>query len=254
MVFPPYTRVIYAKNTLEEVVCQIKFPAILKISQPQVNFQECIRATFPLFETKPAVEFPPDLPADMARMIGSRVGNVSQFLSRDKKWNASLYREFMALTCSAYVRWEEFRQFFEIPFQALTDIYAPAFYTRIGLRYRNVIRRGTLGLDGVPWKELLRPEICGELAAPEIGVNVEASTRELVINLGDNAKVHLVHGLVESDSYIIDADFFTESEIEATNVVAQLNTFNRESGRLIRWAITDRLHETMGPDPSPATA
>jgi uncharacterized protein (TIGR04255 family) len=249
MVFPESDRVIYANNTLEEVVCQAKFPTILKISQAQVEFQERIRATYPLLELKPAVEFPPEVPADMARVMGSRIGNVSHFLSREKVWDASLYREFLALTCSAYRRWEEFRERFQVPFQALAEIYSPAFYTRIGLRYRNVIRRGKLGLDGVPWPQLLRPEICGELAANEIGTKVEQASRELVVGLGEGAKVRLVHGLAESDSYVIDADFYTESEIEAANVIGQLDAFNRESGRLIRWAITDRLHEAMGPAP-----
>lgn len=248
MAFPDSPRVIYKDNTLEEVVCQVKFPTILKISEVPVEFQERIRGAFPLLEQKPAIELPPEIPPDMARVMASRVGNVSHFLSRDRVWDASLFREFLALTCTTYTRWEEFRRHFEVPFRALTEIYSPTFYTRIGLRYRNIIRRSKLGLGGVPWSELLRPEICGELAAPGIGDAVEQASRELVVIVDEGRKVRLAHGLAEGgDSYVIDADFFTDSEVEATNVAEQLDAFNRESGRLIRWAISNRLHAALGP-------
>lgn len=48
--FPETPRVIYAKNPLFEVICQLRFPAILKIdSEIPAGFQEKLRASFPLF-------------------------------------------------------------------------------------------------------------------------------------------------------------------------------------------------------------
>jgi hypothetical protein len=42
--FPESERIIYAKNPLESVICQLRFPAILKISsEPPVEFQETLR-------------------------------------------------------------------------------------------------------------------------------------------------------------------------------------------------------------------
>ena len=181
-------------------------------------------------------------------MVGVAGGSKFQFLSRDKNWTVSLFRDFLALSCSSYKRWEDFQDHFEGPFAALNEEYSPAFFNRIGLRYRNVIRRQKLGLESVPWSELLKPPICGELATPYIRDNIEEAARELLIQLGDGRKVRLVHWLIQKeDAYVIDADFFIESEVEAGNVTSQLNTFNRESGRLIRWAITDKLHAAMGP-------
>jgi uncharacterized protein (TIGR04255 family) len=251
MIFPASKRVIYDKNTLEEVICQVKFPAVLKISETPVEFQERIRQDFPVLEQKPPMVFPADLLPDLARLLPN-AGTVYQFSSRDKIWSLSLYREFLALTCKQYRRWEDFRNLFEIAFNALNNIYSPAFFSRIGLRYRNVIDRSKLGLSGKSWSDLLAKEICGELAADGIADKIEEARREIVIGMGGNQKVRIIHGLFgqsESDkTYVIDADFFNESEVEVANVREQLNAFNRESGSLFRWAITETLHDAMRPN------
>jgi uncharacterized protein (TIGR04255 family) len=248
MIFPDSDRVLYDDNTLEEVVCQVRFPAILKISEPPIEFQERVRLDFPLLEQKPPIDFPENMPPEMAKMLSAGAGTVFQFLSRDRVWAISLYREFLALTCSKYQRWEKFKSHFEGLFRALSDIYSPAFFSRIGLRYRNVIHRNKLQLADVPWSQLLRPEICGELSAPTIEGRAEQAARELILNLGEGRKVRLAHWLVPADdSYVIDADFYIESEVEVANVSAQLDAFNRESGRLFRWAITEKLHTALGP-------
>ena len=248
MVFPESPRVIYRDNPLEEVVCQVRFPAILKITETPIDFQERIRDRFPLLEQRPAIDLPPDIPSEMAKIMASRIGNVAHFLSRDKVWDAALYRDFLALSCKTYVKWEEFREWFQVPFHALCDIYSPAFYTRIGLRYRNVIHKTKLSLGDAAWSDLLDPHVCGELASPDIAGAVEYASRELLIKLSDKQKVRLMHGTSEDrDSYGIDADFFNDSETEVANVEPELNAFNRESGRLFRWAISQKLHDAMGP-------
>ncbi len=250
--FPESPRVIYGKNPLREVICQIRFPAILKIAETPASFQEAIRATFPVFKQRAAASsFPPDMPPELLRLFAGGDGTIFEFQSRDKHWHVSLYREFLALTCVKYTRWEEFRQFFQTPFSALETVYAPAFYVRIGLRYRNVIHLKELGLQGVAWSELLKPAICGELAENGVRGEVEAASRELVLKWDSKNMVRINHGLGEEiDSYVIDADFFIETEVESTNVQSILDAFNQESGRLFRWAITDRLHTAMQPHPA----
>ena len=55
MLFPPTQRVIYHENPLVEVVCQFRFPTILKIdAEIPVAFQEAVRSTFP--DYTPTVE------------------------------------------------------------------------------------------------------------------------------------------------------------------------------------------------------
>ena len=47
MPFPDAKRIIFRKNPLTEVVCQLRFPPILKIdAEVPANFQEAIRTEF----------------------------------------------------------------------------------------------------------------------------------------------------------------------------------------------------------------
>jgi uncharacterized protein (TIGR04255 family) len=72
MAFPEAPRVIYEKNPLDEVLCQLRFPTVLKIdAEPPAAFQELIRADYPFYERKPTFKLPPGLPAGVAQMVVS---------------------------------------------------------------------------------------------------------------------------------------------------------------------------------------
>jgi uncharacterized protein (TIGR04255 family) len=142
------------------------------------------------------------------------------------------------------------------PIEALTKLYAPAFFLRIGLRYRDRIDREKLGLQSVPWRELLRPEALGELGDDRIGPHVAHILRELLVRLSEDAgHVRVVHGLQrdgERLTYIIDSDFFTDKQTDTKAVGNALDAFNRRAGHLFRWYISTRLHDAMDPRDPPA--
>ncbi len=51
MPFPSANRVIFKRNPLKEVICQLRFPPILKIdSEIPANFQDLIRNEFPKYK------------------------------------------------------------------------------------------------------------------------------------------------------------------------------------------------------------
>jgi uncharacterized protein (TIGR04255 family) len=259
MTIPESQRVVYEKNPLDEVICQLRFPAILKIdSQEPAGFQEAIRKDYPIFEEPqglPVERGAPPIPPEMLRVMGAmgiKTRPVYKFKSADDRWTVALAREFVALTDRDYETWETFKAHLEAPLNALQSEYQPAFFTRIGLRYRDVIRRSELGLADVPWSELLAPHIAGELGSlPE--QEVEATTRQVEIRL-ETGRVRAVHGLAKDEEtsesmYFIDADFFVEGRTEAKDVQTTLKFFNRRAGRLFRWCIGDRLHAAMRPNP-----
>ena len=192
------------------------------------------------------------------RLLASELqilGSVSyEFLSADEAWTVSLTKEFLALTANHYERWEIFKDNLRLPRESLSEIYQPAFFSRIGLRYRNVIKRSVLGLDDADWSQLLQPPILGELAEPEVAPQIKQTRRDLILELEDIGQVRIRHGMVKihgSDElvYVIDADYFTEQRTEVSDAITTLDRFNRESGRLFRWCITERLHDAMEPQP-----
>jgi uncharacterized protein (TIGR04255 family) len=260
MPIPDFDRVIYQKPALTNVVCQLHFPPILRIgAEDPVAFQDGIRQEYPNFEERPSDflnELPPELRKVLpATILGKTGEKIYDFLSKDRKWQVSLARNFIALSTEDYNRWEEFKAHLEPALNQLHEQYRPSFYSRIGLRYRDVITRSKLGLEGVPWWELLQPHIAGELTDEHVRNEVKEAKRLVLIDLGENVgQVRLRHDLdklteSDEDCYVIDADYFTERNTEPSNAIETLNRLNGFAGRLFRWCITERVYQSMDPRP-----
>lgn len=260
MAFPEVDRVIYEKNPLEEVICQLRFPPILKVeTDTPADFQERIREQFPFYQMKGIGKLP-GVSDDLAKMLALDFpilpsGKAHEFKSRDEKWKFSLTKTFIALSCSQYQRWEDFKSHLTAPLLALEELYKPNFYTRLGLRYRDVIRRSSLSLNGVDWPELLRPWVTGVASQPEIADDIQEIEGVFLAALPESmGAVRVRHGVAVDEAskeqcYLIDADFFDETQTELSYAVHKLDHLNRQSRYLFRWCITDRLHQAMGPRP-----
>lgn len=263
MSFPEKPRVIYHHNPLDIVVCQLRFPPILRIvSNIPADFQDKVRLEFPLFvdDTGNAIELPTEfmekIPGDFFSALQIEKRKRYTFSTEDDSWVVNLEQDFIALTAQNYIRWEEFERYFRLPLEALHECYSPAFYVRTGLRYRNIIRRSELNLEGVEWSELLNERLAGVLSDEIIYSDIKNSSGTLEIKLDDGQSiVRIKHGLVmhkESGElcYLIDNDFFTTQKIGVNNAVDKLKYFNTKSGNLFRWCITEKLHDAMEPNPS----
>lgn len=260
MSFPDVPRVIYQINPLDAVFCQLRFPAILKIdTEPPAAFQEMIRTEYPFYEAKSPIRVPAGVSPNMAQMILADLPlgglNNHAFDSKDHTWILNLTREFLTLTCRAYQRWESFRDRLKEACDALNKHYNPPFFTRTGLRYRDVIRRSRLQLENTSWSELLQPWISGLLGMPETAERVKYAQALFALELAEEgARVQFQSGLAVEEQtnetvFVIDADFFTEQQTEPADVFNRLNILNRYARRFFRWCITDRLHDAMQPRP-----
>ncbi|MFZ5905009.1 MAG: TIGR04255 family protein [Chloroflexota bacterium] len=258
MPFPERKRIIYKKNPLERVICQLRFPPILKIeTEIPSAFQDKIRKDFPNFleKSEMQVELPIGIPGQSTEVPGKIVQSVSknmEFSSEDDSWKINLTRSFIALSALRYLRWESFKEKLSVPLEAFLGVYSPENYSRLGLRYIDIIKRSDLGLDGVGWDELLQPYILGILSTKEVGARVEGYESKNEIKLEDGtSSVRIVTKLIESDSgeicFLIDSDFFTTQKIAIHDAIAKLDYFNTRGSRLIQWCITDRLHTAMEP-------
>jgi len=256
--FPDSERIIYTKNPLESVICQFRFPDILKISsEPPVEFQEALRKEFPLFReipplNLPSTGWPSELAAIVTKLMPLPASKWYELTSEDNGWQITLTQDSLALLCKSYRRWEEFRAALQKALTLLEKIYEPSFFTRIGLRYCDVISRRALGLKDVPWSELLSEDLAAEFHS-RIANSVEGAWHQLSLRLqGDVAKVTLQHGLSNKDGdvcYVIDADYYATDRIGVKDAERILAYFNRQAGRVFRWCIAEKLHRAMGPEP-----
>jgi len=256
MRFPDSERVRYKQNPLVEVICQLRFKRLLKIeSDLPAVFQEKIRKAYP--DTREATTVS-TLPPQLAQLVGLEPGAIGQrafdFLTADSTWKVSLTSHFIAVTATEYRTWEDFKARLDPIVDAFCDVYDVGSFTRIGLRYRDVIQRSKLNLSGKRWAELLNGDLVGELREQSFEQAAKHAARELVLGLDfDEASVRLYHGFAqlqgtEESCYLIDSDFFREQETERADVKAILDRFNREAGRLFRWSIADPLHNSMEPE------
>jgi uncharacterized protein (TIGR04255 family) len=268
MPFPESARVIYANNPLVEVISQVRFPPILRIEADlPADFQDAIRNLFPVLtetaDINAALGIPAELagqvPAEVLQQLASFRLNVQtsprsfSFRSEDENWSLALSRDALSLTAARYERWEEFRDRLLPGLRALIDLYRPAFFGRVGLRYRDVICRSELGLVDVPWSDLFASHIAGELGAEPIADDVIVAARQLGVRLPEvGGQLLLRHGLTQKDGaselcFLIDADFYTAERTEVADVERVLEGFHSQAGRLFRWCIRPRLHEALDP-------
>jgi uncharacterized protein (TIGR04255 family) len=261
MPFPETPRVTYKKNPLRKVICQLRFPSILKIdAEVPAAFQERIRKEFPVLSEKVEVQFeisqkmegsiPPELLNQALKPTESR---NYEFSSEDEQWVVNLTRTFVALTANKYYKWEEFRDKLVGPLNALLNIYSPTHFSRIGLRYIDVIKRSELNLGDTSWSELLQPYMLGLLGSSVVADRIQSYESLSEIRLSDEKSIVRIVTKLETDPsgepcFIIDSDFHIMMKTNVGSALDILDYFNKRASRLIRWCITERLHQAMEPE------
>ena len=233
---------------------------ILEISAEEpAAFQKKIRSRYPLYSKEEGgIIVPKELAGLLAALPFPKPMNLltHKFLTEDSTRFISLTQEFVAISEQQYHRWEEFRQEIQDAQAALEEIYQPAFYSRIGLRYRDVINLSSLGLQDEPWDGLLKPAFLGILGAPEVQRHIPQIRTDSLIKLDEvpGGFLHLQHGLgmnvpATVDDYFIDVDFFTEDREATQNVSHILAIFNRLSGNFFRWASRQNFTKLLNQPP-----
>lgn len=258
--FSAKPRCRYGAHQLAEVICQLRFPEILAVSaNDPVEFQEAIRQDFPRFLRRQEMPAPrlTGVPGNMTVQNQKPVTNY-QFVSADGIWRVNLTNQFISLTCTKYTCWEDFAAHLDKPLAAFIKIYKPAYFERVGLRYLNFISRARLGLEGVPFSELIAPCYLGPLA--EEDVLESSSTRnsvdcELAIRGGCRVKIHAGPGLVKRGGmedkevkFIFDQDLYMPGQLQLNLVAGALQTLHSQADSIFRGAITEKLHEAMEPE------
>lgn len=239
-------RCIYKNNQLGEVICQLRFPEILTVEASiPVEFQETIRQVFPRYAVRK------EGPA------GKQTNNY-QFSTQDGVWRVNLTSKFISLACSRYRCWEEFAKMLDKPLAAFIQIYKPAYFERVGLRYLNFVSRQALELTDTPLRELFTPCYLGLLS--EEAVNEAAVTRatvdtELAIRGGCRVKIHAGPGKINRNGqedpevkFIFDQDLYMSGNVPVNVSAGALETLHSQAYGIFRYAITDTLHDAMEPE------
>ena len=257
--FSHESRSIYRKNQLGEVICQLRFPEILTIeANIPAQFQEAIRQQFPRYSVRQEIPAPKltGMPGNMM-LENQPKSNNYQFVSADGRWRVNLTSKFISLACARYTDWEEFAAMLDKPLAAFIQIYRPAYFERVGLRYLNFISRQALDLSGTAFRELIQPQYLGLLADEEV-MEANASRcsmdAELALRGGCRAKIHAGPGLVKRNGqqdqevkFVLDLDLYMAGNVPVNHSAGALQTLHSQAYSIFRGAITDTLHDAMEP-------
>ena len=257
--FSSESRCIYRESPLAEVICQLRFPEILTIGTTVPDaFQEAIREEFPQYLKRQEAPAPKiaGTPGNLVLQNQTTVINHN-FISADGVWKVNLTSKFISLSCSKYTRWEDFAQKLDKPLAAFIQIYKPAYFERVGLRYVNFISRFSLGLEGVPFSNLIAPCYLGILAEEDIKESATSRCSldmDTAIRGGCRVKIHAGPGMVKRGNqqdqeikFIFDQDLYMPGQVPVNLSAGALQTLHAQAFSIFRGAITDQLHEAMEP-------
>ena len=214
-------RCLYRKNQLGEVICQLRFPEILSIeTTTPAAFQEAIRDEFPQYAVLHEAPAPKITGAPGNFAVQNQPATVNyQFTSADGNWRINLTSKFISLSCNKYTCWEEFAAILDKPLVSFIQIYKPAFFERIGLRYMNIFSRRALDLEGESWRDLIAPHYLGILAAEDVGL---ANPNALLLA---NACFQTVHniGMPEARITLAETTIYLATSPKSNSAYAAIN-------------------------------
>lgn len=264
---PLAERVKYENNPLAEVVCQVRFdPVALDDSATKTLETSLAQLGYVLKWQEEIATLNLQIGPQGVKQAPSEASQkLTHFVSKDRFWKVSLTADFIALTCLKYETWEIFVARLNTVLDAFRALSLSTDSHRVGLRYRDIIDRERLGLQGQPWSELLSAFALGPLAATELTVDgsvvpekaVEGMAFQSVINL-DGCKMLIQGGLINAKedgrkAFMIDTDFFAEGSdahkclTDAGRFTNLIETLHKNAGAMFRHIIREPLHHALRP-------
>jgi len=233
----------YKRSFVTQTICELKFPTLLELggSQPPGKFANALRKSYPTL----------DAGREMKINIGQGTTESIQahiFRALKPGWVATLKHSSVAIEGNRYDGFPALRTRVKQLIDAAVPIIDSDVWTRIGLRFVNVIGNG----DDDPAEGWINPN----LVSPLIGDQFDKiSAFGGALQLGtDEAGVILRHQLqlastasgeeVTSVKYVLDIDCFRAAVpvAETLDVLEELHT---ESFNAFDWAIDEKAREYL---------
>jgi uncharacterized protein (TIGR04255 family) len=166
-----------------------------------------------------------------------------RFLSPDRAWVTWLRTSSFGVETRAYIDFEDFLSRVTHVIDGAQPCLDTDFFTRLGLRYINVLPAKLGDIDGWINEALLGPMKTGPMSgADRWSSEVSGST-----DIGIYSFRYGLFGIEgEGQRYVLDADFAAES-VEWDNALSLLRHFNELNYYLYSWSIGPRTREYLGP-------
>ena len=242
---------IHLKNApMREVICQVRFPIILRIAHEEpVGFQERIRGRFPALDVERAVVIEANGERERQRVV---VRPVYRFYDQDRVHMVTLNVDSYALSTEEYTHWAAFSDTLAYLAEGFQAVYEVPYATRIGLRYINILSTGSTGLDSFDdVLALLRGELTVMLRTDVI-VSPETAMQQIRI-ASDGDQFTFRYGLIREGApaeakFVLDFDHYVEGEIGLGDLLSRCDRYHRCIYNAFRWCVADGKLPVFQPD------
>jgi len=252
--FPQQEDVRLQRAPLAEVVCQVRFPPILRIAGEQpIAFQERMRERFPQLDVEQGM-IVPMVPLSTTPPSAQPQPRIFRFKSPGDHTMVSLALDFYALSTTSYTHWRDFLEYLSFVHQAACEVYTIPYATRVGLRYINHLTRQNTGANNVSelWG-ILRPELT-VLLKGDCWDEPQEMLNQILLTGGENEQLTLRSGFRggEKPIFLLDFDYYSEGNIPLENLSDLCHRYHEVIHNAFRWCIREGKLGVFVPIPAVA--
>ncbi|MGN6829754.1 TIGR04255 family protein [Paucibacter sp. M5-1] len=231
----------YKRNYLRQAVCELRFPTLMELgaARPPEKFVTALRKDYPYLELQNEVTL-------ALGSVSSGSNSTHVFRSAKLNWTVSLKESAVSIETTAYTEYAQMREKVLRVVDAATKVIDSDFFTRVGLRYINVIEGTDDPRNG--W-------VNHQLVAPIVGTNFKGIGEyagKLQLVAGDGGCL-LQHGIRVSrqqkdasihPEYMLDVDVF-RNEVAVDDVSAALDVMHSQAFDVFDWSLGEKAREYL---------
>lgn len=232
---------LFQRDYLHQAVCELRFPTLLELggSKPPKAFVSALRRDYPTLELSNQVTL--NLGA------GTETNYAHVLRSAKHEWSVTLKSSALVVEAQRYRGYPEMLRRIEQVVEAAKDVIDSDFFTRVGLRYVNLVTvpNGTGSIH-----EWINPALVGSLVGQGFNGVAEFSGRLLLSK--DDGGLLLQHGVKHKPlkagesfpkdylpDYVIDIDGY-RNEVAVADVTMALNRIHDQVFSLFDWSLADK--------------
>lgn len=231
----------YKRNFLKQAVCEFRFPTLMELGEarPPVSFVSALRKEYPHLE----------LANEVTIGVGGSPGSNNTHLLRSSKltWTVSLKQNALLLETTSYSGFPNMKERIQRVVEAGLKVIDSDFFTRVGLRYVNVIDCCADPIDGWVNSDLVKPLLSknflgvGEYAGK---IQLTAEDGGCLLQHGIRLKQPQQEGKPSVPEYVLDIDTF-RNNVSASEYVSVLDKMHSQAFDLFDWAIDNKARDYL---------
>lgn len=227
----------FERNFIKTATCELRFPILLDLeNRPPAKLASALRKEYPHYDKHANVNVRPG-----AGPVETE--NLYVFSARGGSWSVTFKSSSIALETNQYSGFKEFSERLSDVLNKTDAVIDSDFFTRVGLRYINI-----LPVDQEDLKDWVNEALVGPLVGRNYG-KVDIFHQE-VVGRSEHGSFSFRHGIGGGKEpgkthYVIDFDFFKEDvpEDEAEQLVERLH---EEGFSFFLWTLGTKGIERLG--------